>query len=398
MAGQALAGVRVLELGTMVAAPYCAKLMADLGADVVKVEAPGTGDPARLRGPFPGGVAHPERSALFLYANTSKRGITLDVTKEEGARLFARLAETADLVIEDHVPGELASLGLDYTRLAEANPRLVMVSITPFGQTGPYAGYRTYHLNQYQAGGFTSGFYEGKDQRAPAQGGGYVAEYDAGVAASVACMAALLSAGLSGRGQHVDISKQEVSMCLERVDIGRAANEGNGQRPAHGGPVGGLLETRDGYLMIVAGSDKHFQGLVEAMGNPAWANEDWCKDEITRSDNSARIQEHIKEWAANQTRHEVYHELQRRGTPAGAVLNASDARNWVQLQERGFFTEVEHPEAGAYAYPGTPCRFSSIDWSMRPAPMLGQHNREVYGDELGLSEADIQRLACEGVI
>ena len=393
---RALAGLRVLELGDMVAAPYCAKLMADLGADVIKVEAPGAGDPARRRGPFPDDVPHPERSALFLYLNTSKRGITLDITKEEGRRLFVRLAGKADLVIEDRPPGQLAALGLDYARLSEVNQRLVMVSITPFGQDGPYAHYRTYHLNQYQAGGFTSGFYDGTEARAPARGGGYVAEYDAGLTASVACMAALLAAGVTGRGRYIDLSKQEASMCLERVDIGRAANDP--EPPSHGGSVGGLVATKDGHVVIIPNSNKHWEGLVEAMGSPEWAREEWCKDEITRSENAERIQPRIKEWAAAHERAEIYHGLQSRGTPAGPVLSAAEARNWVQLRERGFFVEVEHPEAGAYAYPGTPSQFSTVQWSMHGAPLLGQHNRDVYCDELGCAAADLARMTKEGVI
>lgn len=396
MDARALAGLRVLELGEMVAAPYCGKLMADLGADVIKIETPASGDPARRRGPFPGDVPHPERSALFLYVNTSKRGITLDLTMDEGKRLFKQLVARADLLIEDRPPGALAAVGLDHPRLSALNPRLVTISITPFGQTGPYSSYRAYHLNQYQAGGFTSGFYDGAEGRAPAQGGGYIADYDAGLTASVACMAAVLAAGITGRGQHIDLSKQEASMCLERVDIGRAANDP--EPPSHGGSIGGLVATRDGHLVIIPNSNKHWEGLIEAMGSPDWAREEWCRDEITRSENATRIQPLLKEWAALHDRAEIYHGLQSRGTPAGPVLSAAEARDWVQLRARGFFVEVDHPEAGTHAYPGTPAQFSTIEWAMGRAPLLGEHNREVYCGELGYSDADLARLAAEGVI
>ena len=396
METRALDGLRVLELGSMVAAPYCAKLMADLGADVVKVEAPGAGDPARQRGPFPGDTPHPEKSALFLYVNTSKRGITLDLTKDEGRALFRQLASKADLIIEDRPPGELAALDLDYQHLAAINPKLVMASITPFGQSGPYSGYRTYHLNQYHAGGFTSGFYEGKEERAPARGGGYVAEYDAGLTASVACMAALLGAEATGHGRQIDLSKQEASMCLERVDIGRATNDPG--QASNWGAIGGLVATKDGHLVITASSDQHWRGLVDAMGSPDWASEEWCGDEKARSEHAERIQPFIKEWAADHTRDEIYRELQSRGTPAGPVLNVAETRNWVQLRERGFFVECEHPEAGVLAYAGTPGRFSTIQWAIRPAPLLGEHNREIYGNELSYGEDDLARMARSGVI
>ncbi len=391
-----LAGLRVVEWGSMIAAPYCAKLLADLGADVVKIEAPGEGDPARREGPFPPEGPHRERSALFLYLNTSKRSVTLDLGTEKGRALFRRLAAGADLLIEDAAPGTLTALGLGHEDLSADNPGLITVSITPFGPDGPYCGYKTYHLNQYHCGGFTSGFYEGKESRAPACGGGHIAEYDAGLTASVACMGAVLGRKISGRGQHVDVSKQEAAMCLERVDIGRSAND-PGQRSGWGS-IGGLLPAKDGHLVITAGSDHQWRGLVEAMGNPDWAAEEWCQSEKGRTDNAARIQPHIKEWTSSHTRDEMYHALQSRNAPAGPVLSTAEARNWVQLNERGFFDPVDHPEAGTHAYPTTPYRFSSITWSMSRAPLLGEHNLDVYGTELGLDSEEIEQLAREGVI
>jgi CoA:oxalate CoA-transferase len=271
-----------------------------------------------------------------------------------------------------------------------------MASITPFGQSGPYSSYRTYHVNQYHAGGATSGFYEGTEGRAPARGGGYIAEYDAGLTASVACMAALLAAEATGRGQHIDLSKQEASICIERVDIGRSANEPDPTQ--RWGSIGGLVATKDGHVVIIPNSSKHWDGLVEAMGDPDWAREEWCKDELARSENADRVQPYIKEWAAAHTRSEIYHGLQAKGTPAGSVLNTAEVRNWVQLQERGFFVDVEHPEAGTHAYAGTPTRFSTIKWSLSRAPLLGEHNHEVYCDDLGCKEEDLVRLAQKGVI
>ncbi|MFQ5380316.1 MAG: CaiB/BaiF CoA transferase family protein [Dehalococcoidia bacterium] len=391
-----LAGLRVLELGSMVAAPYCGKLLADLGADVIKAEPSAEGDPARAAGPFPAEGPHPERSALFLYLNTSKRSVTLDIRTERGRQLFRRLAASADLLIEDTTPGTLPALGLAYDDLSKDHVELIHVSITPFGQDGPYSRYRTYHLNQYHCGGFTSGFYEGKDSRAPACGGGYIAEYDAGLTASVACMAAVLARKLSGHGQYVDVSKQEAAMCLERVDIGRSAND-PGPR-SNWGSIGGLLRAKDGHLVITAGSDHQWRGLVDAMGNPEWSSEEWCQSERGRSDNADKIQPHIKEWTAGHTRDDLYHSLQSRNAPAGPVLNTAEARNWVQLNERGFFRPLEHPEAGTQAYPTTPYRFSSMKWDIRRAPLLGEHNEEVYCGELGVDRGELDRLAQEGVV
>jgi crotonobetainyl-CoA:carnitine CoA-transferase CaiB-like acyl-CoA transferase len=237
--GSALAGLSVLEIGENVTAPYCAKLLADLGADVIKIEKPALGDPSRLRGPFPDDVPHPERSALFLYLNTSKRSLTLDFETAEGQQIVRELAAQVDVLVEDRPPGHLSELGLGYAELAERNPRLIVVSITPFGQTGPNRLHRTHHLNLYHASGHVSPFASRQadaDRPAPCAGG-WLGEYDAGLTAALGTLAAVFGRGVTGRGQHIDLSKQEAMMCLERVTIGRFANEPD---PFAGAGPGGL--------------------------------------------------------------------------------------------------------------------------------------------------------------
>jgi crotonobetainyl-CoA:carnitine CoA-transferase CaiB-like acyl-CoA transferase len=187
-----LSGLNVVELGEMVAAPFCTKLLADLGANVIKLETPGGGDPARSRGPFPDDVPNRERSALFLYLNTSKRSVTLDLGTPAGQRFFEELIADADILVEDRAPGELEALGLGYAELAARNPRLIMTSITPYGQTGPNRDRRAHHLNLYHAAGHTSPFArsETTDGRAPSRAGGYLGDYDAGLAAALGTLAA----------------------------------------------------------------------------------------------------------------------------------------------------------------------------------------------------------------
>ncbi|MHC4551118.1 MAG: CaiB/BaiF CoA transferase family protein [Planctomycetota bacterium] len=394
-----LEGLSVLELGRMVAAPYCGKLLADLGADVVKLEEPGVGDPARRRGPFPEDLPHPERSALFLYLNTSKRSITLSLETDTGRRIFRALAGRVDVLIEDREPGELERLELDCARLSALNPRLVVVSITPFGQTGPYRGYRTHHLNLYHGSAQTSFTYSGEDgeeERPPARGGGYIGEYDAGLTAAVGTLAAVIGRAASGLGQHVDVSKQEAMMCMERVDIGRLIH--SAQAPSWRGQVGGMLKAKDGYFMITPAQNHQWEGLVRAMGDPDWAKSDWCKDEVARYENREKIQPLVVEWAAGLTRDEAYHRLQAEGAPAGPVRDVAEVRASEQSRARGFFAELEHPEAGEHVYPTAPYRFPDRPWQGRPAPLLGQHNAEVYCDELDLAREDLARLAAAGVI
>jgi crotonobetainyl-CoA:carnitine CoA-transferase CaiB-like acyl-CoA transferase len=393
-----LEGLSVLELGRLVAAPYCGKLLADLGADVIKLEEPGAGDPARRRGPFPDDIPHPERSGLFLYLNTSKRSITLSLETETGRRIFRQLAERADVLIEDCTPGELERLELDYPRLSALNPRLVVTSITPFGQTGPYREYRTHHLNLYHSSAQTSFSYSGEDgvERPPVVGCGYVGEYDAGLTAAVGTLAAVIGRAATARGQHLDVSKQEAMMCMERVDIGRLIQ--TSQAPSWRGQVGGMLKAKDGYFMITPAQSHQWEGLVRAMGDPDWAKSELCRDEVARYENREKIQPHVVEWAAGLTRDEAYHRLQAEGSPAGPVRDVAEVRAWEQARARGFFCELDHPEAGEHVYPTAPYRFPDRPWQGRPAPLLGQHNADVYCGELDLEREDLARLSAAGVI
>jgi crotonobetainyl-CoA:carnitine CoA-transferase CaiB-like acyl-CoA transferase len=394
-----LEGISVLEFGRMVSAPYCAKLLADLGADVVKLERPGSGDPARRVGPFPDDEPHPERSGLFLYLNTGKRGVTLDLEREEGRRVLRQLVEKADVLIEDATSAELDAFGLGYRELSKLNPRLILTSLTPFGRIGPYRDYKTYHLNLYHAAGQTSFSYgrANDDTRPPPRGGGHLGEYDAGLTAAVGTMAAVLARGRTGRGQHVDVTALEALMCIERVDIGRLTNPVE-QPQSWGGFIGGMLKAKDGYVMITPAQNHQFQGLVRAMGSPEWATADWCGDEVKRIEHRDEIQPKIEAWAAELTRDEIYRRTQAEGTPAGPVRNPAEVMAWPQAEARGFFAELDHPEAGSLVYPTLPYRFSGSEWTGHAAPLLGQHTRDVYCRRLGCSAADLDRLASEGVI
>ncbi len=392
-----LQGLRVLEIGEMVAAPYCAKLLGDLGAEVIKVERPVEGDRSRLRGPFPDDTPHAERSALFLYLNTSKRSVTLDLASEQGPAIFRRLAADVDIVVEDRPPGEFAELGLDYDALAKDNPGLIVTSITPFGQTGPNRANKSEHVNLYHSAGHASPFTPPSQQqsRAASKAGGYLGEYDAGLVAAVGTLAAVLGREWSGTGQHVDVSKQEAMMSLERVTIGRYANEPD---PFSGRGPGGLINAKDGYLIVNTLEPRQWEGLLDTMGRPEWGKADWCREPAQRMERMAEIQQHIAEWAGTRTRDEIYHAAQSHGTPAGPVRNVEEVMAWNQSREREFFRELIHPEVGAVEYPTGPCRFSSLDWVGSAAPLLGQHNATVFGDALGYSRDELARLAEQGVI
>jgi crotonobetainyl-CoA:carnitine CoA-transferase CaiB-like acyl-CoA transferase len=399
MTKTALAGLRVVELCDMIAGPYCTKVLADLGAEVLKVEEPARGDPARRAGPFPQDIPHPERSGLFLYLNTNKLGITLDVVTASGQRLLRELLRGADILVEDLPPVRADALGLSHEALAAAYPELVVTSITAFGSSGPYRDWRAYHLNLYHGSGHSSFIYQDPREAAkgPVVGGGYVGEYDAGLAAALAALAAVLGRPKTGRGQQVEVSKQEALVALERVDISRFAND---PRPVRRpGMVGGLVPCRDGYVVITAVQNQQWQGLLEIMGNPAWAQEEICRDEISRSLHRDELQPHIEEWAARYSGEEIYRLGQQANVPVGPVRSVAEVMAWEQARQRGFFAAIEHPEAGRLEYPTAAYQFSETPWrAERPAPLLGEHNDEIYCGRLGHSRRDLVRLSAAGVI
>jgi len=275
-----------------------------------------------------------------------------------------------------------------------------MTSITPFGQTGPYRDYKAHHLNIYHASGQASFSFTQKhgEDTAPVKGGGYVGDYDAGLSGAVATLAALYKRGPGGTGQHIDVSRQETLISLDRVDISASANDPNATARRRG-MLGGLMPCKDGYVMVIAPQQHQWEALVELLGNPEWAHSEKCKDEWTRSDNAAELQPLIEEWMLRHDKDEIYHRGQSFGCPVAPVNSAADVYNSPQVKHREFFAEIEHPEAGKLSYPTAPYRLSETPWrANRAAPLLGEHNDSVYRGYLGRSEEELAKLKERGVI
>jgi len=393
---QALAGVKVLEYAGFIAGPYCGRLLADLGAEVLKIEPP-QGDPARSYGPYPRDVPHTERSAVFVQLNTNKLGITLDLNVPTGQDIFRELAKTADVVIEDCPPGYLASLGLGYEQLSKLNPSLVFTSITPFGQTGPYRDHKAYHINIFNATEGNSAA-RSKDGR-PTMAGGFLGEYDSGLSAGVATLAALYSAWFTGEGQHVDASKFEAGAALQRVDISIRRNRDRAPDYRRGARIGGLVPCKDGYVVIAVVEEHQWQYLVDMMDNPEWANDPRYADRDRRPNYAREIQPRIIKWAKEHTKEEIYHKGQAAKCPVGPVLTIAELFDSPQLAARDFFADIEHPEVGRHRQPTTAFKLSQSPWvAQRPAPLLGEHNRDIYCDRLGYTQEELVKLREAGVI
>jgi crotonobetainyl-CoA:carnitine CoA-transferase CaiB-like acyl-CoA transferase len=372
-----------------------------MGADVIKVEEP-PGDPARRRGPFPGGEPHPEKSGLFLYLNCNKRGITLDLTRPKGQELLARLVAQADVLVHNYPPPEMERRHLDYARLAEANPRLVMTSITPFGLDGPYRDYKAHDITVMAAGGWAwINGWPGHPEEPPLKAYGPQTEYQAGAAAAVATMGALLARERDGRGQHVEVNAQAVVASFLEMTYTAWPYMGVvavrwGQRPIH--PID-FFQCKDGWIFVLCVEEHQWKAFVELMGNPEWAQWDVFRDRISRAQNYDALRPFLEEWIKDWTVEELYRAANERRIPFAPASTMGDLLRSEHLRARGFFVTVEHPQAGTYEYPGAPYKFALTPWELRsPAPTLGQHNEEVLGGLLGLSRAEMESLRAEGVI
>jgi CoA:oxalate CoA-transferase len=393
-----LSDFTILDLTEGAAGPFCTKLFADYGARVIKVERPGCGDPARRVGPFPEDP-NPDAGALFLFLNTGKESITLDLATATGRHLLLELAEHADALIEGFPPGHLDALGLGVEALHQRHPRLIITSVTAFGQTGPYAGHRWSELTAFAAGGQMS--LCGNPDREPLMPAGHQGSYQAGIHAFGATLAGLLSVGVIEVGQHIDIAAMEcLASTLELylpdyTYIGREAltkRRGNILSPTLG-----VFPCADGYVGVHVMS-RNFPSFARVMGTEWMLEEERFRSERDRLIHADEILANVYAWAAERTRAEIYQRAGEERSTIAPILTIPEVLEQTHLRERQAFRELDDPRAGTLTYTGPPFRPSEGEWELRPAPRLGEHNVAVYGELLDLSAQDIVLLRQAGVI
>ncbi|MDP2727202.1 MAG: CoA transferase [Dehalococcoidia bacterium] len=395
----------------------CGKILGDLGADVIKIEPPG-GDPGRNRGPFYQDQPHPEKSLYWFAYNNNKRGITLDLESATGRELFLRLIKDTDFVIESFAPGYLDGLGLGYTALRKVKPALVMVSISPYGQTGPYSDYRASDLELMAMGGAMS--VTGDPDRAPVRVSFPQAPMWAGMHAAMGALIAHYHRAITGEGQYVDVSAQASILwaiahapSFWSVNQTIPAREGGyvTGRSITGAKMRVIFPCRDGYLnFIVYGgpAGRHTnRELVKWMDEHGMATE-WLKQKNWDDFDIATVTQEeidlIEEPAAAffQTinKAQFFQRVLAREMLGYPLATAEDALADPQLQERGFWQEVEHPELGrSIPYPGPFAQLSECGCGIwRRAPLIGEQNEEIYVGELGLSKEELVMLKEAGVV
>ncbi len=400
MPAAALDGVKVLDLTHHITGPYCTKLLADFGAEVIKIERPGTGDPARRMGPFASDEQHPDKSLPFLYLNTSKHSVTLDLKSDAGKDIIVKLAAQSDILVENFRPGAMASLGLDYESLSQSNPALVMVSISNFGQTGPYRDYEATEIVEYALGGL--GYVFGSNLREPLKHALHQAQFKAGVNAAGAASIALYHQRLTGQGQWVDVSVQECVAAGLRDTISLYTYTGGirGRQPAHSAEIPRTpFQTRDGHIVPVTLGAMDWETIADFVGRPE-LKEPRFSTPAGRQENATELNAIVTEAFAQREKFEIFETShQRRGFVYGVVQSPADVVSNPQYRHRGFFADIEHPVAGKAIYPGAPFKMSRTPWKARSAaPTLGRHNQEVLGDRLGLTPPEIQELQETGVV
>ena len=401
----ALEGLVVVEHGEFVAAPYCGKMLADMGARVIKVERPGHGDYARSWGPFPQDTVDPEASGLFLFLNTNKQSITLDVRTAAGARIFRELLRHADVLIDHHSPAELKSLGLDAQSLRELYPQLLITSIAPFGQTGPQRDWRgnaliTSHASTAAYINPAEGVADLRNEP-PLKAPGHLEDLTTGLIAAINTLGAVIGRKTTGKGVQIDLSEQEAIATTVRTELAAFTYEKAmpGRMKARKRSGGMLYKCRIGYVVMSGTGDGFWPGLVKMMGSPAWTQEEWCKDGISRNQNVERVNAAITEWTSLHSADDVERAAIEHRVPCAPVRTVADMAADTQLAAREFFVEKDHPVAGKLKYPGAPYKFSATPWSMRtPAPLLGEHNEAVLCDLLGYTKAELVRMRRAGVI
>lgn len=389
-----LSGISIVECGQGVSAAFAAKLLADIGAEVVKVE-PAGGDLTRRRGPFPGGNQDPEQGGLFQYLNTNKRGVMLDLKTAAGRARLDWLLSRADILIHNVPPVEQSAHGLVAADITVAHPELIVTEISIFGNSGPRSHYRGYELQAFHSGGIASLTPHGEPSavRPPLKLYGHQAEFQAAAHAAFTTMAAYWHRMRSGHGQTIDVSIQEcLTAFFELSYINYTYTGAHDTRATHKvvSPWN-IVGTGNGFIYFCCGEQDQWLRLVDLMGNPEWARDERFKDGQNRGRNSKALRALMEQWTRDWTFQDLYRECSKRRIPAAPLNRMADLYADEALIERNFFVELPRRDAARQPIrvPGAPFKSSAGGWALRtPAPRLGEHDQEVFGQFVAARAAD----------
>ena len=390
-----LKGLKVIDLTRVLAGPFCAMMLADMGAEVIKVERPGTGDDSRSFGPFQNG-----ESAYFMSINRGKKSICLDLKNPEGKTIFIKLIKDADIVIENFKPGVMQKLGLSYDVLAKVNPRIIYAASSGFGHSGPYSKRPAYDLIIQGMGGLMSITGPGKGQ--PTKVGSSVADIFSGVFTTIGILAAVNERSQTGRGQMVDVAMYDCMVSILENAIARYTT--TGVDPV---PIGNThpsispftsVKTSDGYINIACGNDILWKRLCDLIEKPELFDDKNYKTNLDRTKNMPKLLKILNDSLSNNTSEFWLKKFDEAQVPAGPINSISDIMKDPQIIARNMILELTHPKAGITKVPGTPIKFSRTPSEVKDAaPLLGQHTNEIL-KSIGYSDSQINKFKQAGII
>jgi formyl-CoA transferase len=397
---QALDHIKILDLTQFEAGPSCTEILAFLGAEVVKVESPKGGDQGRYLITDQAGLDSP----YFLLLNANKRSITLNLKSEKGKAIFRQMVPQFDVMIENYGPGAIQELGLGYDTVQALNPRIVYAQVKGFGTYGPYASFKSFDMIAQATGGAMS--VTGFPGSSPLRPGPTIGDTGTGIHCAIGVLAAILQREKTGKGQHIEVAMQDAVVNLSRVamlghyltgsPVERTGNRISVMAPTDLYPChpGGSND----YVYIITSTLEMWESLLKAMDRADLIDDPRYTDQRSRNKHFDEVYTAIKTWTEKRTKFEAMEILGKAGVPCGAVLDSGDILTNEHLRTRGMITTIEHPARGAFTMPGCAVQMSDSPTEVKPAPLLGQHNEEVYGALIGLTRADLAGLKEEGVI
>ncbi len=398
-----LAGVRVLDLSHVVAGPYCTMLLADAGAEVIKIERPGVGEMARSLGPFVSNAKGEKASGTYLRFARNKKSLTLDLSKEEGKRIFKELVKISDVVVENFVPGVMKRLGISYPTLRKANPRIIYASISGYGQDdlypGPYVNRPSFNMIAQAMGGIME--MTGAAEGPPMDSGVSMGDIFPGALTTLSILLALRMREATGVGQQIDMSMYDAMICMsERAIMNYHLT---GILPTRGKEMlvapQTVFKTKDGYVAIATFTYEQWCGLCRAMGREDLAADSSLKTGIERAKRMDTLGPIIEGWTMQKTKNEATDLLLAAGAPAGPVQNAKDILECPHAKARHMIVEIEDPVVGKIRMPGSPLKMSMLaDIPLQPSPALGQHTEEILSSLLKMTPAQIEPLRIGGIV
>ena len=397
---KALDHIKVLDLTQFEAGPSCTELLAFLGADVVKVESPKGGDQGRYLITDKPGLDSP----YFLLLNANKKSVTINLKTEQGLALFKKLVPHFDVMVENYGPGAIQELGLGYDVVSKLNPRLVYAQVKGFGTYGPYSGYKSFDMIAQATGGAMS--VTGTSDTPPLRPGPTIGDTGTGVHCAVGILSALLQREKTGHGQRVEVAMQDAVVNLTRIGMmGHYLGDVPAQR--RGNRITGLAPTdlypcspggTNDYAYLIATTKEMWENLMKAIGRAELLSDPRFADQRSRNQHFDDIFDAIASWTRQRSKFEVMRILGEAGVPCGAVLDSGDVLANEHLKTRGMIRTIEHPTRGSFTMPGCAVQLSESPVDVLPSPLLGQHNPDILGNLLGLTNVDLANLKENGII